>query len=529
MLLDLCGRPAAFRRQSWWALPLRLIVGYGFMEHGYAKLARGPQHFAAILHALHMPAAALLAWATILTELIGGLAVLIGALVPLASVPMTIVLIVAILTVHLPNGFSSIKLLAVTPAGAHFGQPGYETDLLYLACLAALVLGGSGPFALDSILNRLSDVRSSMNKSQERRPTMRLRNLTRSIAGRAGVTLTASLVAASLAAASQPDRGVLILTSTNAPGTNQVLVYQLESGATPALSLVQTLPTGGQGGASGNAGIVQMKDDFGAVANYGSNSVSELVRESDFIQVRGQIKLAPGCLKPDSVALTRDQLFVVGTNCVESHAWPSGVQDGPVVHLSDTSAAQVAVGKTWGAVTFGSGAVEQVGLTGSGALSGAITPVTLPSDANNTPLGAAFWGDVLGFNPAHSPDSFAIVDAQRNVYPVAGPTPPYPTNAPCWVAKGPGSVWYTGNSPGHAISIFFSDGTGGAFYKSVPVPGVPTDLTVSKDRKWLAVIYTANGGGYVAVFAIDRYGDLTPEATSSPSGVAAFSGVAISE
>jgi hypothetical protein len=39
-------------------------------------------------------------------------------------------------------------------AGAHFGQPGYETDLLYLAGLAALVLGGSGPFALDQLLRR---------------------------------------------------------------------------------------------------------------------------------------------------------------------------------------------------------------------------------------------------------------------------------------------------------------------------------------------------------------------------------------
>ncbi|HEX5460629.1 MAG TPA: DoxX family protein [Steroidobacteraceae bacterium] len=152
--LELCARSAATLRRAWWALPLRLIVGYGFMEHGFAKLARGPQVFTGILHALHMPAAPLLAWATILTELTGGFAVLTGAFVPLCSIPMAIVLLVAILTVHLPNGFSSIKLLAVTPAGAHFGQPGYETDLLYLACLAALVLGGSGPFALDSILLR---------------------------------------------------------------------------------------------------------------------------------------------------------------------------------------------------------------------------------------------------------------------------------------------------------------------------------------------------------------------------------------
>ena len=157
--------PATPTRHAWWALPLRLIVGYGFMEHGYAKLARGPAAFTGVLHALHMPFAPLLAWATILTELMGGFAVLVGEFVPLASAPMAIVLLVAIVTVHLPNGFSSIKLLAVTPAGAHFGQPGYETDLLYLSCLAALVLGGSGPFTLASILT--SD--HPPNESQERR------------------------------------------------------------------------------------------------------------------------------------------------------------------------------------------------------------------------------------------------------------------------------------------------------------------------------------------------------------------------
>jgi len=138
-------------REAWYAIPLRLIVGYGFMEHGYAKLARGPDDFANILHALGMPAATVLSWATILVELLGGLAVIVGAYIPLASVPMMSVLLVAIITVHLPNGFSSIKLQSVTAAGAHFGQPGYETDLLYLAGLAALVLGGSGPFALDRL------------------------------------------------------------------------------------------------------------------------------------------------------------------------------------------------------------------------------------------------------------------------------------------------------------------------------------------------------------------------------------------
>jgi putative oxidoreductase len=128
------------------------MVGYGFMEHGWAKLARGPEHFTAILHALGMPAPALLAWATIVVELFGGLAVLLGVFVPVASVPMIVVLLVAIVTVHLPNGFSSIKLQSVTATGAHFGQPGYETDLLYVAGLLALVLGGTGPLALDRLI-----------------------------------------------------------------------------------------------------------------------------------------------------------------------------------------------------------------------------------------------------------------------------------------------------------------------------------------------------------------------------------------
>ena len=144
----------------WAPIPLRLIVGYGFMEHGFAKLSRGPEVFAAILHTMGVPAPHLMAWLTILTELVGGLAVLLGALVPLVSVPMAVVLFVAMLTVHLPYGFSSIKLLSVTSGRAQFGPPGYELDLLYLACLAALVLGGSGPMAIDHYLRKMRGQRS---------------------------------------------------------------------------------------------------------------------------------------------------------------------------------------------------------------------------------------------------------------------------------------------------------------------------------------------------------------------------------
>jgi putative oxidoreductase len=135
-------------QKRWAPIPLRLIVGFGFMQHGYAKLVKGPETFAGILQALGVPAPHFMAWITILTELFGGFAVILGAFVTLASLPMAVLLLVAIFTVHLPYGFSSIKLMAVTADGAQFGKPGYECNLLYLACLAALVMAGPGPLAI---------------------------------------------------------------------------------------------------------------------------------------------------------------------------------------------------------------------------------------------------------------------------------------------------------------------------------------------------------------------------------------------
>ena len=133
----------------WAPIPLRLIAGYGFFAHGVAKLQRGPDHFVDILQAIGTPAPHIMAWLTIFVELFGGLALLLGAFVVWVSAPMVAVLLVAIFTVHLPFGFTSIKLIAVTADGPKFGPPGYETDLLYLACLATLLLGGSGPLAVD--------------------------------------------------------------------------------------------------------------------------------------------------------------------------------------------------------------------------------------------------------------------------------------------------------------------------------------------------------------------------------------------
>ena len=73
--------------RNWAAIPLRLIVGYGFMAHGFAKLARGPEHFVDILRAIGVPAPGLMGWVTILIELVGGFAVLIGGFVAFLASP----------------------------------------------------------------------------------------------------------------------------------------------------------------------------------------------------------------------------------------------------------------------------------------------------------------------------------------------------------------------------------------------------------------------------------------------------------
>ncbi len=139
---------------AWAMLPLRLIIGFGFMAHGYAKLSKGVDGFADILKTIGVPAPGLAEWATALIEFFGGLAILAGAFVPLVSIPLVIIMFVALFTVHLTFGFSSIKLTAMTASGPQFGTVGYELNLLYIAGLLTLVLAGASPFSVDRWLVR---------------------------------------------------------------------------------------------------------------------------------------------------------------------------------------------------------------------------------------------------------------------------------------------------------------------------------------------------------------------------------------
>jgi putative oxidoreductase len=59
---------------------------------------------------------------TILIEMLGGIAILIGAFITLLSVPMIAVLLLRCSRVNLPFGFSSVRLIGMSDAGRSSGR-----------------------------------------------------------------------------------------------------------------------------------------------------------------------------------------------------------------------------------------------------------------------------------------------------------------------------------------------------------------------------------------------------------------------
>ena len=135
-------------------LPLRLIIGFGFMAHGWAKLSRGPSGFANLLAQIGAPLPEATAWVSTFMELLGGLAIFVGAFVEIVSLPLIVMMLVAMFTVHLRYGFSSVNTIGLTEEGPRFGPPGYEVNLLYIAGLLSLILGGAGALSIDRLLSR---------------------------------------------------------------------------------------------------------------------------------------------------------------------------------------------------------------------------------------------------------------------------------------------------------------------------------------------------------------------------------------
>jgi putative oxidoreductase len=148
---------------EWVLVPLRLMIGFGFAAHGYAKLSRGPESFGAILQTLGTPQPNLVAWVTALTEFIGGISLMAGAFVVPLTLPLAMIMITAMLKVHLQYGFSSVRLKAITAAGAEFGPIGYEMNLLYITGLLTLALSRPPTLSLDHWLRTRKRTQKTMN------------------------------------------------------------------------------------------------------------------------------------------------------------------------------------------------------------------------------------------------------------------------------------------------------------------------------------------------------------------------------
>jgi putative oxidoreductase len=145
--IETFGRPITL-------LVLRLVIGYGFVAHGYAKLHRGPDKFAALLNYLGAPFPHFTAWFVTLFEIIGGSALILGAFVLLLAVPLITLHLVALSTIHVHYGFSSVNTIGLTPQGPLFGPPGFEISLLYIGGILVLAAFGPGPLSVDGAIMR---------------------------------------------------------------------------------------------------------------------------------------------------------------------------------------------------------------------------------------------------------------------------------------------------------------------------------------------------------------------------------------
>ena len=132
--------PVLEKLQSVSLLFLRLILAYGFYGPATMKwsdISSVAEWFGSMGYPLPTQQAYLAAS----TEALGVLLLTLGLATRLISIPLIIVMIVAIVTVHLPHGFSS-------------GDNGFEIPLYYILMLFVLVTHGAGKFSVDYFLNR---------------------------------------------------------------------------------------------------------------------------------------------------------------------------------------------------------------------------------------------------------------------------------------------------------------------------------------------------------------------------------------
>jgi len=130
------------RRQIDTALAvLRVVLGITFILHGGQKLfVFGFSGVSGAFAQMGIPAPGLLGPFVAFVEFFGGIAILLGLLTRLAALGIGATMVVAILTVHLKNGF--------------FAPTGIEFPLSLLGSAIALVIAGAGDFSLDALIGK---------------------------------------------------------------------------------------------------------------------------------------------------------------------------------------------------------------------------------------------------------------------------------------------------------------------------------------------------------------------------------------
>lgn len=125
------------------SLPLlfmRLILAVGF--YGPAKIKTGNiQGIIDWFETINIPMPALNAYMATGTEALGVVLLVLGLGTRIISIPLIITMIVAIVTVHLGNGFEA-------------GNNGFEIPLYYIIMLFTLVVYGGGKLSVDNFLNK---------------------------------------------------------------------------------------------------------------------------------------------------------------------------------------------------------------------------------------------------------------------------------------------------------------------------------------------------------------------------------------
>ena len=137
------------RRQIDTALAvLRVVLGITFILHGGQKLfVYGFSGVSGAFAQMGIPAPGLLGPFVAFVEFFGGIAILLGLLTRLAALGIGATMVVAILTVHLKNGF--------------FAPTGVEFPLSLLGSAIALIITGAGAFSLDALIGKRLGARTA--------------------------------------------------------------------------------------------------------------------------------------------------------------------------------------------------------------------------------------------------------------------------------------------------------------------------------------------------------------------------------